>query len=78
MGEMADDLLDQIFGGSPWSDDHEFYRREPRSITCRYCGKRGQHWEKDEFDNSYLADRYGVPHVCADRVADASEFPCIS
>lgn len=76
MGEMADDVLDYLFS-DPWGETH-WTTRGPRPVTCRYCGKRNLRWDQDEFDNNYLADSHGVPHVCADRVADASEFPCIS
>lgn len=53
MGEHADDALDQVI--DMWDmdldDDEGPFDTKPKTVTCRYCGKTGLHWETRSFPN---------------------------
>ena len=59
MGEMAD-LYD--YGCDPDEIEHIVFSR---TITCKYCGRDGYHWDQDENDKWRLYTRTGRLHSCS-------------
>lgn len=71
MGEMADELIDMIFGNEDALEvDH--------SVRCKFCG-RYFYWCGDTGSSFHLVTASGVRHVCdamlQQRIASVDEFP---
>jgi hypothetical protein len=75
MGDIADSYIEDMERGYEDDEYWEMYGNtstRPRpSITCKYCKKRGFHWEKTP-NGWRLFDHIGM-HYCKEREANASQ-----
>lgn len=71
MGEMADDIIGDLFDRMGEDDEYEYYTSE-KVVECKHCGTGGLHWTEDG-KRWRLATAHGLLHRCpTDRVHKAA------
>ena len=67
MGDIADDIIDQMisghwFGGSTFSSRE--YRRPATRVTCKYCGASNLRWQNVKGGAWRVHEKNGGLHRC--------------
>lgn len=69
MGEIANSILEDMFT-LDYEDEMEdpdwnYHIVRSRSIQCRYCKRKGFHWEEDDEGRWRLSTPTDRPHRCS-------------
>lgn len=78
MGDIADDLIDQMMHGPDrrfWGDEDEEYpvRKKRRDLVCHKCGERNLSWVRTR-QGYELGTLDGVVHECKEQLPNPEGF----
>lgn len=77
MGEMADAIVESGVEDYRYEYYHD-KRPGAKRVTCKYCGKKGLHWEQLESGKWWLFSKGSVIHKCyADKDKLPTRFPLV-